>query len=49
VCSSDLVLFSPVFGQLSPGLLAQWVLEDRVTVRVQVQLHKIIWGEERGR
>jgi 7-carboxy-7-deazaguanine synthase len=43
------VLFSPVFGQLSPGLLAQWVLEDRVPVRLQLQMHKILWGEERGR
>lgn len=43
------ILFSPVHGQLSPALLSQWVLEDRLAVRLQVQLHKIIWGEERGR
>lgn len=43
------VLFSPVFGQLAPGLLAQWVLEDQAPVRVQIQLHKILWGEARGR
>jgi 7-carboxy-7-deazaguanine synthase len=43
------LLFSPVHGQLSPALLSQWVLQDRAPVRVQVQLHKIIWGEERGR
>jgi 7-carboxy-7-deazaguanine synthase len=43
------VLFSPVSSQLSPGLLAQWVLEDRVPVRLQLQLHKILWGEERAR
>ena len=43
------VLFSPVHGQLSPGLLSKWVLEDRAPVRLQLQLHKIIWGEERGR
>jgi 7-carboxy-7-deazaguanine synthase len=43
------VLFSPVFGQLSPALLAHWVLEDRAPVRLQLQLHKLLWGEERGR
>jgi 7-carboxy-7-deazaguanine synthase len=43
------VLFSPVHGQLSAGLLSMWVLEDRAPVRLQLQLHKIIWGEERGR
>ena len=43
------LLFSPVHGQLSPALLSQWVLQDSAPVRVQVQLHKIIWGGERGR
>jgi 7-carboxy-7-deazaguanine synthase len=43
------VLLSPVFSQLSPALLSQWVLEDQAPVRVQVQLHKILWGEERAR
>jgi 7-carboxy-7-deazaguanine synthase len=43
------LLFSPVHGQLSPALLSQWVLQDCAPVRLQVQLHKIIWGEERGR
>jgi 7-carboxy-7-deazaguanine synthase len=43
------VLFSPVHGQLPAALLSQWVLEDRAPVRLQVQLHKMIWGEERGR
>jgi len=43
------ILFSPVFGQLSAGLLAQWVLEDRAPVRLQLQLHKLLWGEERRR
>ncbi len=43
------VLFSPVHAQLSPALLSQWVLENRAPVRLQVQLHKVIWGEERGR
>jgi 7-carboxy-7-deazaguanine synthase len=43
------VLFAPVHGQLEPGALARWVLEDALPVRVQVQLHKILWpGVERG-
>jgi 7-carboxy-7-deazaguanine synthase len=43
------VLFAAVHGQLEPGVLARWVLEDALPVRVQVQLHKILWpGVERG-
>jgi 7-carboxy-7-deazaguanine synthase len=43
------VLFSPVHGQLEPGRLARWVLDDGLPVRVQVQLHKVLWpGVERG-
>ena len=42
------VLFSPVFNELDPAILAEWVLEDRLPVRVQVQLHKILWGEKPG-
>jgi 7-carboxy-7-deazaguanine synthase len=43
------VLLSPVAGKLDPKLLAGWVLRDRLPVRMQLQLHKIIWGSERGR
>ena len=43
------VLFSPVYGELEPAELAGWILEDRLPVRFQLQLHKLIWGEERGR
>ena len=43
------VLLSPSYGELSATALAEWVLRDRLQVRVQVQLHKILWGEERGR
>jgi len=43
------VLFSPAHGVLSPRTLADWVLADRLPVRVQIQLHKLLWGEERGR
>lgn len=37
------VLFSPVFGELDPRALAEWVLTDRLAVRCQLQLHKYIW------
>jgi 7-carboxy-7-deazaguanine synthase len=43
------VLFSPSYGQLEPRELAEWILTDRLTVRFQVQLHKLLWGEARGR
>ncbi len=43
------VLFSPVQGQLEPVQLAEWILQDHLPVRFQVQLHKILWGNERGR
>jgi 7-carboxy-7-deazaguanine synthase len=43
------VLFSPVYGQLDGRELAEWILADRLPVRFQLQLHKILWGEEPGR
>jgi len=43
------VWFSPAWGELDPRRLAEWILEDRAPVRLQLQLHKILWGEERGR
>ncbi|MBA3902563.1 MAG: 7-carboxy-7-deazaguanine synthase QueE [Rhodocyclaceae bacterium] len=43
------VLMSPVQGALEPRRLAEWILRDRLPVRMQVQLHKVIWGTERGR
>jgi 7-carboxy-7-deazaguanine synthase len=42
------VLFSPSFGQVEYEQLASWILHDRLQVRMQVQLHKIIWGEKPG-
>jgi|TARA_R110002073_G_scaffold2938_4_gene19347 7-carboxy-7-deazaguanine synthase len=45
----DDVLFSPVFGQLEPTQLAGWILEDRLPVRFQMQLHKLLWQDARGR
>jgi len=38
------VLFSPVHGVLAPAELAAWVLADRLPVRLQLQVHKYIWG-----
>ncbi len=43
------VLFSPCFGALEPRQLAEWILQDRLPVRFQLQLHKILWGDQRGR
>lgn len=44
------VLFSPVFGSIEPVQLAQWILDAQLNVRLQVQLHKLLWGDEgRGR
>jgi 7-carboxy-7-deazaguanine synthase len=43
------VLFSPSYSQISPGALADWILADRLPVRLQVQLHKILWGDVPGR
>jgi 7-carboxy-7-deazaguanine synthase len=37
------ILFSPVHGVLAPKALSEWILEDRVPVRLQLQLHKFIW------
>jgi len=43
------VLFSPSFGELSPTDLAEWILADRLSVRFQLQLHKILWGDVPGK
>jgi 7-carboxy-7-deazaguanine synthase len=43
------VLFSPVHGALAPRDLAEWILADRLDVRMQLQLHKLLWGAEPGR
>jgi 7-carboxy-7-deazaguanine synthase len=49
VASRCAVLFSPVWGALEPATLAEWVLRDGLPVRLQVQLHKLLWQEARGR
>src|SRR5690606_37282670 len=43
------VLFSPCAGTLPAWELADWIVEDRLPVRLQVQLHKHLWGDEQGR
>ena len=43
------ILLSPSFGQMQPRALAEWILEDRLPVRLQVQMHKLLWGETPGR
>ena len=43
------VLFSPSYQQLAAGQLADWILADRLPVRFQVQLHKVLWGDVPGR
>ena len=40
------VLFSPVHGQLDPRALVDWLIRDRLPVRVSLQLHKYIWGTD---
>ncbi len=42
------VLFSPVTGRLPATQLADWILRDRLPVRMQIQLHKILWGNQPG-
>jgi 7-carboxy-7-deazaguanine synthase len=44
-----MVLFSPSHEQLPARQLADWILEDRLPVRMQMQLHKLLWGNEPGR
>jgi 7-carboxy-7-deazaguanine synthase len=43
------ILFSPSYNQQSPTALAEWILADRLPVRFQLQLHKILWGDVPGK
>jgi 7-carboxy-7-deazaguanine synthase len=43
------VLFSPSYTQVSPTTLADWILADRLPVRFQLQLHKVLWGDTPGK
>ena len=42
------ILFSPSYHDLNAETLAGWILADKLPVRMQVQLHKILWGEKQG-
>lgn len=43
------ILFSPSYQQLKANLLADWILQDQLPVRMQIQLHKYLWGDVPGR
>ena len=43
------VLFSPSQGQLEARQLADWILQDQLPVRMQIQLHKLLWGDRPGK
>ena len=45
----DDILFSPSHEELDPARLAQWILDDRLPVRMQIQLHKLLWNSAPGR
>jgi 7-carboxy-7-deazaguanine synthase len=45
----DEILFSPSHGQLSATELAEWILQDKLQVRLQLQLHKLLWDDAQGR
>lgn len=42
------ILFSPSYGQLEPRLLADWIVDDNLPVRFQIQLHKLLWADQPG-
>jgi 7-carboxy-7-deazaguanine synthase len=43
------VLFSPSHHELAPRDLADWIVADRLPVRMQMQMHKLLWGDVPGR
>jgi 7-carboxy-7-deazaguanine synthase len=43
-----MVLFSPVHGAVEPRALAEWIIEDKLPVRFQLQLHKLLWNDAPG-
>ena len=49
ITKTDIILFSPVFEKLAPTELAEWILEDGILVRFQLQLHKILWKNSQGK
>jgi len=42
------IIFSPCYGKVDPSDLADWILKDGLNARLQVQLHKVLWGEKQG-
>ncbi len=46
---SERIIFSPAKGVMEPRVLADWVLDDRLDLRFQIQLHSVIWPGEKGR
>lgn len=49
LAESSQVLFSPSYQQINPGDLADWIIHDQLPVRLQIQLHKYLWGDVQGR
>ena len=43
------VLFSPSYTQLAPRTLAGWIVDEKLPVRFQMQLHKLLWGNMKGK
>jgi len=43
------VIFSPVMSMIPPAVLAKWLIESKLDAQLGIQLHKVIWGDERGR
>jgi 7-carboxy-7-deazaguanine synthase len=43
------ILFSPSYNEVAPAMLAEWILADRLPVRFQLQLHKVLWGDIPGK
>lgn len=48
LASRCMVLFSPVHGAVDPRALAEWIIADRLPVRFQMQLHKLLWNDAAG-
>jgi 7-carboxy-7-deazaguanine synthase len=42
------LIFSPSYHQVEPADLAEWLLKSGIQARMQVQLHKLLWGEKQG-
>lgn len=49
LASRCMVLFSPVWGKVEPRELAEWIIDDKLSVRFQLQLHKLLWNDAKGK